>query len=179
MADLIAPPRLVQNDDDVDLTALSKAAKYCNKELEGLFAAFFDEHGKSFEQDEGKDEVVASGQGEADEDFAEQPVAEHSLEHTVLHRKYCEQFEGVLEGFLVEHGCDHTQFVAECEAALDGRFAPLFEEDVNKWFVDVILATTDYSIFHRMMQDEWRRRRDERVSKVQEHGESLEERTGK
>ena len=149
--DSVQCPVFIEDDDDADLTILSKAANYCHRDLTKHFATFVDEHGSVFpvHRSSNLDEGKSGGGGGGEE---------HSLEFTRVHNLYMAQFEGILEEFLMEEGCDAEAFSVECEQALSGQFCALFEEHVNKWFVDAILATCDYTTFHRMMVDEQTRR---------------------
>ena len=46
-------------------------------------------------------------------------------------------------------------FFSEAKASLTGQFQPLFaeEEDINRPFVEQVLAATEYDCFYKMMRD--------------------------
>jgi len=44
-----------------------------------------------------------------------------------------------------------VDFYRECRDSLEDRFCPLFEEDENKWFVEVLLNQMEFEQFCEMM----------------------------
>lgn len=89
---------------------------------------------------------------------AAEGAEEHRLEYDELHKKYLERFEAKLEAFIVKEGASPAEFIADCKSSLEDEFCALFEEDVNKEFVEMILATIEYPSFHKIMVGAARKR---------------------
>ena len=126
------------DDDEPEYTLLYKANKFLGKEIDGMTSSFINEYGHEFDTEE----------------------EEHKLIYTELHGKYVEMFENMLEGFVVEE-CPNLSrlqafrnFFSEAKASITGQFQPLFaeEEDLNRPFVDQVLAATEYDCFYNMMR---------------------------
>ncbi|GBG31839.1 Serine/threonine-protein kinase mph1 [Hondaea fermentalgiana] len=64
----------------------------------------------------------------------------------------------MLEVFLGEHGASRREFMQECRDSLDGKYCALFEEDINLWFVDLVLGIEDFEIFARSFTRPHRRK---------------------
>jgi hypothetical protein len=47
--------------------------------------------------------------------------------------------------------------MTEFNILVDGRFAPLFQEDENLWIVEKIMAFSDFTVFLEMMSSEVRK----------------------
>jgi len=131
------------NDETSDFTLIYKAAKFLRKDLDGLISRFVERHASNF-------------QGDAEEDVEHK---EHSLEDTVLHQDFIEQFEEMLERY-IEDECPKLSkqaalqlFFDGARDTMDGRFQPLFfeEDDPNRDFVESLLAVSDFEHFFKML----------------------------
>ena len=126
-------------DDEPDYTLLYKANKFLGKQIDGMTNSFIKAHWHEFDVDED----------------------EHKLVYTELHSKYVEMFENMLEGFVTKECPNMSRlqafrsFFSEAKASITGQFQPLFaeEEDINRPFVEQVLAATEYDCFYNMMRD--------------------------
>ena len=84
--------------------------------------------------------------------------SEHDLEFHEVYRDYLTTFEGQIEAFVLRAGGTIEQFSREAHEVLDN--SP--PEDLNRFFIEALLATTEYEIFLMLMVDEARKHRDER-----------------
>ena len=129
------------DSEDEDFSLLYKANKFLGKRLDGMTTGFIDRYGHEFES------AVEDG--------------EHKLLYTELHGKYVENFETMLEEFVIEACPDikprlaFRKFFEEAKSSVTGQFQPLFaeEDDLNRPFVDTVLAATEYDKFFDMMVD--------------------------
>jgi|EP00945_MAST-04E_sp_MAST-4E-sp1_P002716 hypothetical protein len=129
------------SENDEDFSLLYKANKFLGKRLYGMTTNFVDRYGHEFES------AVEDG--------------EHKLVYTELHREYVESFETMLEEFVIEACPDmkpklaFRKFFEEAKSSVTGQFQPLFaeEDDLNRPFVDSVLAATEYDKFFDMMVD--------------------------
>ena len=120
------------SENDEDFSLLYKANKFLGKRLYGMTTNFVDRYGHEFES------AVEDG--------------EHKLVYTELHREYVESFETMLEEFVIEACPDmkpklaFRKFFEEAKSSVTGQFQPLFaeEDDLNRPFVDSVLAATEY-----------------------------------
>jgi hypothetical protein len=64
----------------------------------------------------------------------------------------------LISEFVAAEGGDWSEFTQQCKDSLEGRFCALFEEDLDLWFVEALLAISDYSAFYEMMKKEAERR---------------------
>tara|TARA_B110000208_G_scaffold153137_1_gene185262 strand:+ start:159 stop:647 length:489 start_codon:yes stop_codon:yes gene_type:complete len=78
-------------------------------------------------------------------------AGEHDLEWSSLHSEYLELFESMLAKWLDAESATAVTFYQECRDSLDDRFCALFEEDINKPFVEQTLALLEYEHFHTLM----------------------------
>jgi hypothetical protein len=63
----------------------------------------------------------------------------------------------LITGFIGQEGSTIRKFYTECENIMEDKYCALFEEDENKWFVDMLTAVTDYSAFFDLMVNMARR----------------------
>ena len=89
---------------------------------------------------------------------------EHKLHVSDLHSSYLAMFEKQITRFVKREGYSAEDFFAECKAALDDYGCALFEEHEEKWFVEVLMAATDYNDWFRMMVERAAAHDDESVS---------------
>mmetsp|Transcript_1753 Transcript_1753/g.2747 ORF Transcript_1753/g.2747 Transcript_1753/m.2747 type:complete len:131 (+) Transcript_1753:149-541(+) len=76
--------------------------------------------------------------------------AEHPVEFFDVYRDYLSRFEGRIEGFIIDLGYSPKDFYTECKDILE-------EEDVFgdlRWFVEKLLAVSEYEQFFALMQSE-------------------------
>eukprot|EP00949_MAST-11_sp_MAST-11-sp1_P003364 g3364.t1 len=136
------------NEGEEDYTLLYKAAHFLAKDLDGVFDTLVEEHGH----------VFLPAVKEAGPDLNMDNI-EHGLQFTELHGQYVAHFEGLLENFVVQHLPTMTRqdafakFFDEARDAMTGRFMPLFAEDsdLNRPFVDSVIAATEYTAFIEKM----------------------------
>ena len=127
------------DDSDEEYTLLYKANKFLGKRLDSMTARFISDYGHEFQS------AVEDG--------------EHKLVFTELHSEYVDNFQLLLEEFVLNEcsnmnkGVAFRQFFEEAKSSITGQFQPLFEEDddVNRQFVDSVLAADDYDAFFNMM----------------------------
>jgi hypothetical protein len=131
------------DSETTDFTLIYKAAKFLKKDLDGLISRFVERHASTFE-------------GDAENDVEHK---EHSLEDTLLHREFVEQFEEMLERY-IEDECPKMSkqaalqlFFDGARDTMEGRFQPLFfeEEDPKRDFVESLLAVDDFQHFFKML----------------------------
>ena len=127
------------DDEEPEYTLLYKANKFLGKEIDGMTSEFISKHGDEFDVEE----------------------EEHKLVFTELHSEYVKMFERMLEDFIIEE-CPNLsrlqafrKFFSEAKSSITGQFQPLFaeEEDLNRPFVDQVLAATEYDCFYTMMRE--------------------------
>lgn len=76
---------------------------------------------------------------------------EYTLEQTQAFQEYVASCEELLEGFLEREQVSRQAFFDECRDSLQGQFCALFEQDINVWFVNMILAIDDFEEFYELM----------------------------
>ena len=126
-------------DDEPEYTLLYKANNFLGKQIDGMTTSFINAHWHEFDVDDD----------------------EHKLIYTELHSDYVEMFENMLEGFVTKECPNMSRlqafrtFFSEAKASITGQFQPLFaeEEDINRPFVEQVLAATEYDCFYKMMRD--------------------------
>lgn len=77
---------------------------------------------------------------------------EHPLEFFDVYKAYLKKFETKIEDFIVELGYEPRDFYAECRNVLD-------DEDLwgsKRFFIEMLLATSEYEHFFVLMQAEMR-----------------------
>lgn len=130
-----------ESDEEPDFTLIHKAAHFLKKDLDGLISRFVARHTKNSHSN-----VNANNK-------------EHSLEDTLLHNDFVDQFEAMLEKY-VQDECPRLEkmqalqlFFEGAKDTMEGRFMPLFseEEDPNREFVESLLAVSDYEVFFKLL----------------------------
>jgi hypothetical protein len=130
--------------DSTDYTLIFKAANFLKKDLDGLISRFVEKNSERYSKDDGNIENK-----------------EHSLNDTVLHKEFVDEFESMLERY-IEEECPKMSKMAALQLffegardTMEGRFQPLFmeEEDPNREFVESLLAVSDYEVFFKMLTD--------------------------
>ncbi len=122
-------------------TVVNKAIAYCtSNKFENMVDDFGRDHAQVFE-----DALDAKAD------------VEHKLEYSALHQEYMQLFESKIEAFIEQEGSTITDFYSECQDILEDKHCALFEEDENKWFVEMLTAVTDYSAFFELMVAKARR----------------------
>ena len=81
---------------------------------------------------------------------------EHDLEFHNIYREYLSTFEGRIESFVKCAGGTAEEFSRDARECLEN--SP--PDDLNRFFVEALLATTEYEIFLMLMVDEARKHRD-------------------
>lgn len=117
-------PRPSRVSDEKSWTLLYRASQELAPQLKNLREDILEEYRDAFEE-----------------------LAEHSLEQTEAHMKYVKNSDRMLQTFLEENNAERTTFFQECRESLDGKYCALFEEDINHWFVDLLLAIEDFEAF--------------------------------
>jgi hypothetical protein len=77
---------------------------------------------------------------------------EHPLEFFDVYQAYLKKFETKIENFIVELGYEPRDFYAECRNVLE-------DEDLwgsKRFFIEMLLATSEYEHFFVLMQSEMR-----------------------
>lgn len=115
-----------------DWDLLSKASAVLSGEFTRMLDDFADEYGEVF-----RDAVEGSD--------------EHKFEYDEVHKQFAARVEGRLESFIEDEDADAGGFLEECRASLADEWCALFEEDVNKPFVLMVLGMSEYSKFHELM----------------------------
>lgn len=77
---------------------------------------------------------------------------EYSLELTEAHAEYVRCADSILDDFLSHHKTSKEKFLVECRESLEGKHCALFEEDVNEWFVTLLLGISDFRTFCTAME---------------------------
>ena len=75
------------------------------------------------------------------------PGSEHELVFTRVFNEYQDLLDRHFSRFARSHGVTVEKLYLDCSDALDNKFTPLFEENENKWFVDLIMCWVDYNHF--------------------------------
>jgi hypothetical protein len=112
---------------------LEKVAEFCmGKDFENQFDEFADTHAALF--------IPIVGKASAD--------VEHELAYHDCFREYLEHFEGKIKRFIERIGeGTEEEFYDECSDALDH----LPEFHPQRFFIEALLATTEYPIFLTLM----------------------------
>ncbi|KAJ1423690.1 hypothetical protein B484DRAFT_451819 [Ochromonadaceae sp. CCMP2298] len=77
---------------------------------------------------------------------------EHPLAFHEVYKKYLTKFEGMIEQFIVQSGYTVQAFYSCCQEAMDSE--ELF--GTRRFFVETMLATSEYSNFFLLMRGEMR-----------------------
>ena len=80
-------------------------------------------------------------------DFAGSKVDEHSLVFTEIYQEYKRFLDGQFSKFADTQEITVEKIYADCRDAMDDKFTPLFEENENKWFVELLLSWMEYEHF--------------------------------
>ena len=72
-----------------------------------------------------------------------------------MHSEFCELYEKKIEGLIEECGATAEQFFTAIKAALER------DHDEAPFYLELILACTDYTEFIKMMQDHKQRAEEE------------------
>ncbi|CBN79134.1 conserved unknown protein [Ectocarpus siliculosus] len=95
---------------------------------------------------------------------------EHKLEFTEVYNLFLRHFENKISGFIEEEaGGTVEQFQQECEEALQ----TLEEFSPRRFFIEILLATTDYDRFYFLMVGEAKKLRREKEHARRGNGDSL------
>ena len=76
---------------------------------------------------------------------------EHRIEYQSMHEEYLSIFEKQITSFVRREDYTAVDFFDECRCALDGYGCSIFEEHGERWFVEALVAATDYVEWFRMM----------------------------
>eukprot|EP00903_Cladosiphon_okamuranus_P006344 g6214.t1 len=131
---------------------LDKVQEFCTSQfLEEDFETFARAHHEPF--------LETAEEGE----WTSPAGVEHKLEFTEIYHLFLRHFEDKISGFLEdEAGGTAEQFQRECKDAL----AILDEFSPRRFFVEILLATTDYDRFYFLMVAEARKYRREKRGTV-------------
>eukprot|EP01039_Chlorochromonas_danica_P006399 gene6399-7054_t len=77
----------------------------------------------------------------------EEKSEEFSHDQREIYDAYQTMLEELLERFAEQEEVSVQEVFQNCKDAVDGRFAPLFAEDENKWIVDMLLGYMDFQQF--------------------------------
>ncbi|CAM9964044.1 unnamed protein product [Ectocarpus fasciculatus] len=95
---------------------------------------------------------------------------EHKLEFTEVYNLFLRHFEDKISGFIEEEaGGTVEQFQQECKEALQ----TLEEFSPRRFFIEILLATTDYDRFYFLMVGEAKKLRREKEHARGSNGDSL------
>ena len=72
---------------------------------------------------------------------------EMKVEYMEIFQKYKKLIESLLEEFAEETARSVSEISAACRDCVDDKFCPLFEENENKWFVELLLSWLDFDNF--------------------------------
>ena len=131
-------------NDEEDFTLIYKAGNFLKKDLQGLIQRFVTRYSKT----EGTEGTIET--------------KEHSLEDTLLHQEFVDEFEAMLEKY-VETECPNLPkmealqlFFEGARDTMEGRFMPLFEEeeDPQRDFVESLIAVQDFEFFFKMLSSQ-------------------------
>ena len=94
-----------------------------------------------------------------------QPGDEQSLEYHTVYQEYLSEFEGKIVEFIAEAGSSVEEFhrLSQQVLALDAD-----EDDFDptrRFFIEALLATTEYDIFMGLMKEEAKKHRDNASSR--------------
>eukprot|EP00904_Undaria_pinnatifida_P007568 jgi/Undpi1/3941/HiC_scaffold_16.g07309.m1 len=118
---------------------LDKVQDFCTSEfLEENFQQFARKHYKLF--------LDAAAEGS----WSTVGAVEHKLEYTDVYNLFLEHFEGKFSEFIKEEGGTSEQFQQECKDVLQ----TLEPYSPRRFFVEILLATTDYDHFFFLMVGE-------------------------
>ena len=81
----------------------------------------------------------------------EEKSTEFTLDQTLAFEEYVQRCEQLLDSFLEKEQVSRQEFFQECRESLEGRYAALFAEDANAWFVYMLLAIEDFEEFYKIM----------------------------
>jgi len=73
-------------------------------------------------------------------------ATDHPLELKQLHQEFCDLFEHELESYIKKQDYTFKEFIIECEAALEA-------DTEEKFFIEFILAATEYDRFYGLMRN--------------------------
>jgi hypothetical protein len=80
-------------------------------------------------------------------DFANSKVDEHSLIFSEIFQDYHRLLDRLFSSFADICGVTIEKVYSDCRDAMDDKFTPLFEENENKWFVELLLSWMEYDHF--------------------------------
>ncbi len=122
---------------DADWTTLSRAADSLYNDIDEMWTAYLDKN----------EDVLKDFLPDSRDAFEDVPLQLHDL-----HDKYCNLVESKVEKWLERDGCSAQDFFAQCEESLSGAYCALFEEDVNAWFVEYMVAISSFQKFVHLCQ---------------------------
>jgi hypothetical protein len=127
--------------DGEDFTLMYKASHFLQKDVDALVARYGAVHGHTWARD---------------------MEGEMTLEHTDVHRRFTEEFDAMLEAFVVAEcpgmpAIEAFQVFLGCaKDTLEGRFMPLCMEDEmtpDRVFVESLLAVDDFRYFFKLVAE--------------------------
>lgn len=74
-------------------------------------------------------------------------MSDMSVEYMDIFQKYQELIDDLLGEFAVSKKLDLGEVYTACRDAADGKFTALFEENENKWFVDMLMSWMNFEDF--------------------------------
>mmetsp|Transcript_40071 Transcript_40071/g.107436 ORF Transcript_40071/g.107436 Transcript_40071/m.107436 type:complete len:170 (+) Transcript_40071:127-636(+) len=77
---------------------------------------------------------------------------EHKLEHHNIYNQYLEEFEGKIAKCIENEGGSVHDFYEEAQRIIESD-----DMSTNKFFIEALLATTDYGVFMTLMRGEARK----------------------
>ncbi|CAM9684936.1 unnamed protein product [Ectocarpus sp. 4 AP-2014] len=134
--------------ETVGFALLDKVQEFCMSQfLEEDFEEFARKHHEPFLDTADEGQWTSPGE------------VEHKLEFTQVYNLFLRHFEDKISGFIEEEGGGTVeQFQLECKEALQ----TLEEFSPRRFFIEILLATTDYDRFYFLMVGEAKKLRREK-----------------
>ena len=133
------------DEDDKNIQVLEKV-------MEKIEAWYFEEGEEGGEALSRKFALKYEGKFDKDCDAEQQ---EQTLEMTAIHNEFCDLYEKNIERLIEEVGSTPEEFFDVIKNALSG------DHEEAPFYLELILACTDYTEFIRMMQDHKQRMAEE------------------
>ena len=81
------------------------------------------------------------------------------LECTEIHNRFMEEYEEMLEDFIVEEGSSYEEFVEEAGKMLSGAQLSIIETTEHTDFLKTLMSSIEYKNFHNLLVNAARRKK--------------------
>ena len=120
-----------------------KAAEWWHQEHPKWFTNFADQHCYLFD----------------DLELQTADKMECPLQCTEIHNRFMEEYEEMLEDFIIEEGSSYEEFVEEAGKMLNGTQLSIIETTEHTDFLKTLLSSVEYKHFHNLLVNAARRKK--------------------